>query len=217
MPSRGLTGVWAAVDFCLLVSGLILIIFSQLWAGKHLMNNFIISKMSLRAGLALGIMFEITFFVSVFAVTQRRPLTSGFKILNWALIADSAACIIIGSIMWVQTLQERAHYEKVWIASAVEVRTQLQDKFTCCGWFNGTNIAIGGTVCHDNATAAALPGCVTPIIPKINVVVDNIFTTIYGFIAITLTLFLASLCLINRREEERFRRIDEKRGGRGFV
>jgi hypothetical protein len=36
--------------------------------------------------------------------------------------------------------------------------------------------------------------------------------------AIVLSLFLASMCVIKRRqEEERFKRIDSKRGGRGFV
>jgi hypothetical protein len=36
--------------------------------------------------------------------------------------------------------------------------------------------------------------------------------------AVVIALFLASLCVINKRvEEERFKRIDAKRGGRGFV
>ncbi|CDO69021.1 hypothetical protein BN946_scf184834.g28 [Trametes cinnabarina] len=41
---------------------------------------------------------------------------------------------------------------------------------------------------------------------------------IYGFMAIIVALFLASMCVIKRREEEeRFKKIDAKRGGRGFV
>lgn len=61
---------------------------------------------------------------------------------------------------------------------------------------------------------------------------------IYGFMAITVCLMLASVCVINkvrratlpfrpssshlviavqRKEDERFRKIDAKRGGKGFV
>lgn len=69
---------------------------------------------------------------------------------------------------------------------------------------------------------------------------NNIFSTIYGYMAIVILLFLASICVIykvcaltgssyirfsstlismfvQRHEEQRFRKIDEKRGGRGFV
>lgn len=39
---------------------------------------------------------------------------------------------------------------------------------------------------------------------------------IYGFTAIQICLFLVSVCLIiSRREQERFRRVDEKKGVRG--
>lgn len=42
---------------------------------------------------------------------------------------------------------------------------------------------------------------------------------IYGFTAIQVCLFLVSVCLIiSRREQERFRRVDEKKGvSGGFV
>jgi len=44
------------------------------------------------------------------------------------------------------------------------------------------------------------------------------FTTIWGFTAITTCLFISTLCVMKKRQEtERFRKIDAKRGGRGFV
>lgn len=45
---------------------------------------------------------------------------------------------------------------------------------------------------------------------------NNVFSTIYGIVVIQAALFLGTACLrVNKREEERFRRIDEKRGAKG--
>jgi len=218
MPSRTLNWVWAALDFALLAAGIILTAFSIVWRAPDLVRDLTISHMDLNAGLALGIMLEISFLVSLFAITQRKPLTTGLKALNWTLVADSIAIVIIGSIVWFYTLGERANYQVVWLEQTSSIQEQLQDKFSCCGYFNGTNIALGGAFCTNNATASIQPGCVTAITGAADYTLNNIFTTIYGFMAITLSLFLASLCHINQRlEEDRFRRIDEKRGGRGFV
>jgi len=116
------------------------------------------------------------------------------------------------------TLKERADYQVVWLQQTTVNQIQLQDTFSCCGYFNGTDIAIGGNFCSNSATASSQSGCVNAITGAADQTLNLIFTSIYGFIAITLSLFLASICQINKRlEEERFRKIDEKRGGRGFV
>jgi len=218
MPSRTLTAVWAALDFCLMASGVVCIAFSLIWRAPNLVRDLTISHMDLNAGLILGIMLEIAFVISLFAITQSKPLTSGFRLFNWALVADSIAIIVVGAIVWFYTLEERAEYQEVWLQRAVSIQIQLQDKFSCCGYFQGTNIALGGDFCSAIVAASSQPGCVNAITSAADYTLNNIFTTIYGFIAITLSLFLASVCQINKRlEEERFRRIDEKRGGRGFV
>lgn len=78
--------------------------------------------------------------------------------------------------------------------------------------------------------------CVKPITGFADVTLNGIFScvprlpfsishaevecirTVYGFMAIVIGLFLASLCVIKKREEEeRFKKIDAKRGGSGFV
>lgn len=42
--------------------------------------------------------------------------------------------------------------------------------------------------------------------------------SVFGFMAVIIGMFLATMSMIYRRnEQERFRRIDEKRGGRSFV
>lgn len=47
---------------------------------------------------------------------------------------------------------------------------------------------------------------------------DSGHRSIYGVVCITLALFLTTACIINeRRRILRFRKIDQKRGGSGFV
>lgn len=80
-------------------------------------------------------MIEIAFFISLFAITQRKPHTSGFRALNWALIADSIAIIVVGSIVWYYTLEERAEYQEVWLQQTTSIRIQLQDKVCSMHFF----------------------------------------------------------------------------------
>jgi len=219
MPSRTLTAVWAGLDCALLAAGIVSVAFSVVWKNSSLLMNFILFEVDLTAGLILGIMFDISFLISLFAITQRKPLTSGLKVLNWSLVLDSIAILTIGSIIWFYTLREPTNYQRVWLKQTSQTQIALQDKFQCCGFANATNIAFGGSFCGtDNATASAHIGCSTILVREADYALENIFTSIYGFMAITLSLILATICHINKRvEEDRFRRIDEKRGGKGFV
>lgn len=220
MPSRTLTAVWAALDFALLAAGIILVVLSIVWKNpSSILMQFILFDINLTLGTILGVMFLVSVLFSLFAITQRKPLISGLKAFNWVLILDSFGVLVIGSILWYYSLREPTNYAKVWVAQTEAVQIHLQDQFSCCGFLNATNIALGGSFCGtDNATAAVKIGCETVLVQKADYTLNNMFTTIYGFMSITLSLILASICHINQRvEEDRFRRIDEKRGGKGFV
>jgi len=91
---------------------------------------------SLAAGLILGIMFEISFLISLFAITQRKPLTSGLKVLNWSLVLDSIAILTIGSIIWFYSLREPANYQRVWLKQTTQTQIALQDKVTIPPYHN---------------------------------------------------------------------------------
>jgi len=219
MPVHKLTAVWAGLDFALFAAGIISIVFSIVWKHSSLIMNFTLFEMNLAVGTVLGVMFEVSVLVSLFAITQRKPLTSGLKALNWTLVLDSIAVLVVGSILWFYSLRQPTNYLRVWEAQPDSILFQLQDKYSCCGWNNGTNIALGGSFCGtDNSTAATKIGCETLVTHDTDYALNNIFTSIYGFMAISLSFMLITVCQINKRvEEDRFRRIDEKRGGRGFV
>ncbi|TFK87369.1 tetraspanin [Polyporus arcularius HHB13444] len=227
MPSKRLMSFWAFLDVCLLAAGAILIVFSELFRMPNLMINFTLNNGFLLGGLVTGIFFLITFVVSVGAVVQKNHNTTGLVMLNWLLVIDSLVVLVVGTIIWFFSLEQRNNYFKVYNSVSPETRIQIQDKFSCCGYFTQNDtVEIGGSFCTSqtfvdqlvNATDATFGRCVGPITASTDYTLNNIFTTIYGFMAVVISLFLATMCVIKRRqEEERFKRIDAKRGGRGFV
>ena len=73
-------------------------------------------------------MLLVTFAISIGAVVQRNHVVVGLEILNWTLIGDAIAVVVVGTYIWFFTLQERNNYFKVWKAVSADVRVQIQDK-----------------------------------------------------------------------------------------
>jgi len=225
MVSRKLMGVWAGLDFLLLAAGAVALALSIVWRAENPLMNLVLTPTYLTAGMALGIALLITFAISIGAIVQKNHVTIGLVILNYTLIIDAIGIVVIGTFIWFFTLQERNNFRVLWETVGRDARIKLQDQLKCCGYFNGTDLAeIGGNFCTSQDfvaglnTSVAMNFCVQPITDYADMTLNNVFTTIYGFMAVVLCLLLASLCVIKKRQEdERFRKIDAKRGGRGFV
>jgi len=223
MVSTRLLGVWAFLDFLLLVAAAVTIAFSFVWQQPNLLINMVFRKADLTGGFALGIALLITFAISIGAIIQPNHVIIGLVILNWALILDALGIIVVGSFIWFYTLQERNNLQKVFSGLTTDQQISIQDQLQCCGYFSPADAAIGGAFCQNNTFVQTTVNdssnfCVTPITDFADMSLNNTFTTIYGYMAIVICLFLASLCVIKKRQEaERFKKIDSKRGGKGFV
>lgn len=73
-------------------------------------------------------MLLVTFAISIGAIVQRNHVVVGLEILNWTLICDAIAVVVVGTYIWFFTLQERNNYFKVWNAVSPDIRVQIQDK-----------------------------------------------------------------------------------------
>ncbi|KAF7983057.1 hypothetical protein HWV62_23951 [Athelia sp. TMB] len=220
MVSKRLMGAWVFFDFLLLSAGIVSLVLSFVWRKPDLLINLSISNADLTAGLILGIFLIATFFLSIGAIVQRNYVTIGLVLLNWMLILDALVILVIGTFIWFATLKEEDNFHARFAAQSATNRIGIQDKLGCCGYFNLTDLVeIGGSVCSSQAAVTALnTTCVLPIIDFADVTLNDMFTTVYGFMAVVICMFLASLCVIKKRnEDERFKKIDAKRGGKGFV
>jgi len=219
MVSRRLTTIWFLLALALVAAGGVMIAFSLVWRAPNDLRHFAIPDSFLLAGLALGIAYVATFPVGFVGIIQHNAVTMGLHLLQWVLLIDGAGTVAVGSLIWYFTLKERANYFVRFNAEPANVRQAFQDEFSCCGYYfpNDTQAVYAG-FCQNQTFALQQSGCVTALTGVADFALNNIFTTVYGFMTIIVFLFLATLCVINKRvEAERFRKIDLKRGGKGFV
>jgi len=224
MPSKTLYGVWAFLDFMLLTAGGLSIAFSVLWRAPDALRNLIISDLDLTVGLVLGIALVVAFVISIAAVVQPNHVTLPLTLFNYLLVLVGIICVVVGSTVWFWTLREASNFHSAWVTLAPAQQGAIQDLLSCCGYANFTDTMNSPqgfcvNVATRNLTSPQpIQGCQGPIVSFGDMTLNNIFTTIYGFMAIVGCLSLATLCVINKRlQTERFRKIDAKRGGRGFV
>ncbi|OCF45767.1 hypothetical protein I317_00255 [Kwoniella heveanensis CBS 569] len=219
--------VWSLLDFCLLAAGVLCIVTSiiltqpsQLIIG--MMKDHFDFKM---IGISLGSTFIAGTVLAIPAIISSYEKMALLKALNWYLVVLASLTLAFGSWVWMFSLEQISEFEQIWHRTPEATQQAIQNKFSCCGYFNGT--LSGGLItqagfCTDSEMAASQPGCQTIITsassPGSDYTLSNIFTTIFGFEAIIAALFLATVCVINERNVAvRFKRIDEKRGGGGFV
>ncbi|ODN87736.1 hypothetical protein L198_06966 [Cryptococcus wingfieldii CBS 7118] len=223
---RILNIVWAVFAFLLLAAGVISIVASVIFnSAGHPFLNMIATKVDFKLGIGMGVIYIMSCIVSVpaFMASFENPVM--LKFLNWWLVGCMAVTLAFGSIFWVLSLEQLNTFSNVWKAQTSTIQQTIQDEFSCCGYFNGT--AEGGFsttagFCSDATFAAAQTGCQNTITsassPGTDFTLETIFSTVYGFEIILVSFFLATVCLINERGiSVRFKRIDAKRGGSGFV
>jgi len=216
MPSKQLMAVWGLLDFLLLASGGGIIAVSIILRAPDALRNLILTDFDLNFGLVVGILYVATFVISVGAIIQQNHVTIGLAILNWILIANTVVTVIFGANLWFMTLQENENFGNVWNNTTPERRIGVQDLLKCCGFANNTAIEAEGFCADPEVTLNN--GCEVRFVSFADNMLMDGFTTVYGFTAILVMLFVATMCVIKKRQEqERFRRIDAKRGGRGFV
>jgi hypothetical protein len=128
------------------------------------------------------------------------------------IVMAALLTLIIGLIIWFQTLETHNNLAPIWNKQTPFVQSMLQFKFTCCGYRNPA-LFVQDQTCPNSATAARLGPCMVPFGVFANQFLDVVFTTFFGFVAVDMILLLSVLCVIKeRREKERYRFIDEKRG-----
>lgn len=218
MLSKKLIGAWAFFNICLMAAGVLSLTLSIVWRQPNLLLNLTFSSMDLTAGSVLGIILLATFLLSLVVIIQRGTL--GLKILNWVLLVNILIILFMGTYIWIFTLHERNNYHAVFGQQSNQTKILIQDMLKCCGYFNAADeVAFGGATCPTQAAATALNNfCVTPITKFTDSTLNNVFSTIDGFMAIVIGLFLANMCVIKKRQEfERFEKIDAKRGGHNFI
>ncbi|KIW16672.1 hypothetical protein PV08_03860 [Exophiala spinifera] len=174
-------------------------------------TNLLLDHCPLTASEANSVIMFITFLISIPAFFNRRNRV-WLKVHVAGVIVAAIFTLIIGLVIWFSTLEIHKNLTPVWMNQSADVQSMLQQKFQCCGYTNPA-LFVKDDVCTSAATAASLGPCVSPFGVFASRFLDIVFTTFFGFVAVDMMLLLAALCVIkDRKEKERYRMIDEKRG-----
>lgn len=227
--------IWSGLDALFFAAGLLSLIFSIIVRDQDgergtldtfTLRRLAITSTDLTTGIILGILIITSWLISLggiaTALKRGRFNSTGLVAFNWSLVIVAIVTVAIACNVWFFTLRMRAEFLVVWNAQSQTTHQFLQDTLQCCGYFNATSagfFSAPGGFCAPVATntnTTAIQACVTPITQFADTFLNNVFSMTFGYVAIEIALFLASACVIKiRREEERFRRIDEKQGRKG--
>ncbi|OCT50604.1 putative tetraspanin [Cladophialophora carrionii] len=177
----------------------------------NIASNLLLDHCPLTASMVNSVMMFITFLLSLPAFFMHRN-RAYLKLHATGVVICSLLTFAIGIDIWFSTLQTRKNLAPIWNSQTPAIQTMLQAKFQCCGYSNPA-LFVKDDTCVSAATAARLGPCITPFGVFANSFLDVVFTTFFGFVAVDMMLLLAALCLVkDRKEKERYRLIDEKRG-----
>ncbi|KKA28943.1 hypothetical protein TD95_004674 [Thielaviopsis punctulata] len=224
MPSKVLLTTMV-LDFLFAVTGALMVGFSvvvkgnmnkDLKNGEEIARHLVYARWPLDASLANGIMILMTFLLTIPGLLI--PTRIWIKLGGFFVIVSAIFTLCIGVYLWVLTLATKKDTFKIWSEQSSDAQSQLELAFKCCGYFNSTSPAfVTNSVCTSPASAALQPGCATPVSSFINVFSDDIFTGLFGMVGIDTVLIVAFACLLKeRKENERYRHIDQKTGYSGF-
>ena len=76
----------------------------------------------------MGVLLLLTFAISIAGIIQRNHVNIGLVVLNYALLVDAFAVVVIGTYVWSYTLGERANFHALWLSASTNSRIALQDQ-----------------------------------------------------------------------------------------
>jgi hypothetical protein len=158
------------------------------------------------AGLVNAILVFITSALAIPSLVFRDS-RFWLKLQGWMIVACSIFTLVLGLIIWIETLKTRAELSTVWGRQTVTVQSFLQQKvntlsflsffflhfesdcncqFDCCGYHNSTSppFVTDGT-CPTALIAEGKQGCVGPFSNFANQLLDLIFTAAFGIVGMS--------------------------------
>jgi hypothetical protein len=141
--------------------------------------------------------------------------------------------LVLGLHEWIQTLATRANLGTMWGNQSNDTQSLLQQKvyhrivvaatyrtngffgqFKCCGYINSTTpLYVQDSICSSDIMAASMDGCVTAFSSYAEQWLNYIFTAAFGIVGMDFVLLLCASMLIKYRKEQlRYRLIDQKWG-----
>ncbi len=177
---------------------------------NHIATSIALRTIDLPGAIIVGLIITGAVLVSLPGIVVTSKSYLGYY--AWINIVSLLATMIYGLRIWYTTLVERASFSKVWTGESQETRAYLQDRFGCCGYYNATSpLYTPSAACSSDDVAASMVGCVGPFVSYLDIILNRLFTTMFGFLGIGLVALLTSMMVMKQRTEaKRFKVIAMK-------
>jgi len=176
-------------------------------------RKMLLSLCPLRAAFVNGVFIVFTFMLSLPGLAL--PTSRMWLWLHGWLVAFCITfTLALGLDLWLQTLKMRSNLSALWARQSPQIQGLLQETFNCCGYMDSSTPPFQpNSVCPNSLKAANMPGCVWGFSNYMSTYLGMVFTASFGIVALDVLLLLnVSMVLKQRREQKRYRHIDEKNG-----
>ncbi|ORX94382.1 hypothetical protein K493DRAFT_221395, partial [Basidiobolus meristosporus CBS 931.73] len=162
------------------------------------------------AGLVVGVITIISAIVglygSIYPVRRKVWLVT----YSWLVVAVLVIELSLGALIWFRSLDIRASFSEKWRTWDPALRALFQETDNCCGYFDSTDYPAVSYSCRATETGLGdnWPGCVDMIHIYMDNYLRNIYTALFGFVAVDVFALVAAVVLIQaRNDQERYERI----------
>lgn len=212
---------YAGANFLFMLGGIILLVGSLLFSQSvnstptfdSAPSILLLKMVPERVALVNAIIVFATFALGLFSMLMRDSRI-WLQLQGWMVIVSGMFTLVIGLVIWIETLRTRAALNTSWGQQTPAVQSLLQQRFNCCGYYNSTSPPfVTDATCSTALIAAEKQGCVGPFSSFVNSTLDLIFTAIFGIVALDMILLICvAVVAKDRKERERYRLIDAKVG-----
>lgn len=91
-----------------------------------------------KVGLINAIIVFATFGLALPTIVMRDSRV-WLKLQGWLTIVCGIFTLVIGVIIWFETLRTHAKLDTIWEQQTTAVQSLLQQRFDCCGFYNSTS------------------------------------------------------------------------------
>jgi len=174
-------------------------------------QNLLLEQIPLMAAGINALIIFGTFLLSIPAIVMPKH-RAFLRIHGYAVVFCALFTMVIGLFIWFDTLKTKSNLAVLWAQQTPHVQSLLQQRFKCCGFESAASPPfVLDNTCTNTLVADSLGGCVAPFATFTNNFLDLPFTAAFGIAGIDVLLLFGVACLFKeRKEQERFQRIDAK-------
>ncbi|EPS41965.1 hypothetical protein H072_4018 [Dactylellina haptotyla CBS 200.50] len=160
-----------------------------------------------------GIISAVTFLFSLPALLLPQSVF-WLRLHGWLLVICAIYSLVLGLMIWVDTLTERAQMFEAWTDVGPTVQTLLQERFNCCGYLSAMEpLFVTDATCPNALAASQTKPCVGPFTNYQDWFFNTTFTILFGIVGLDFIMLCMTAMVVKQRNEiRRYRKLDEKKG-----